>query len=228
MKVIGHRGAAGLELENTAASLKKAVELGVDAIEVDVRETKDHQLVLCHDETLIRIADNPARIRDLTLAELQAIQLPNGESLISLAEALQLIGQTSIIIELKEKDTAPLLLKVLHEFPKVHASVTSFKLSELVYIHDKQPSLQLYLSEMTKPFEVIHLAAIHDISGIGLNYRLLNPVTYWRIHHRHKQLFVWTVNNVFIAGFIHLLYPQAAICTDRPDKLLMLKKRLRV
>ncbi|MGZ6005431.1 MAG: glycerophosphodiester phosphodiesterase, partial [Candidatus Saccharimonadales bacterium] len=54
MKIMGHRGAAGLELENSAAGIEKAIELGVDFIEIDVRKTHDNQLILCHDDNFGR------------------------------------------------------------------------------------------------------------------------------------------------------------------------------
>ena len=49
MKIVGHRGARGLSPENTIASLEKAIEHGVDMVEVDVRVTKDGVAVLHHD-----------------------------------------------------------------------------------------------------------------------------------------------------------------------------------
>ncbi|MEM5810724.1 MAG: glycerophosphodiester phosphodiesterase, partial [Candidatus Aenigmatarchaeota archaeon] len=52
---IGHRGARAYEPENTLRSFKKAIELGANAIEFDVRETKDKKLVVIHDENIRRI-----------------------------------------------------------------------------------------------------------------------------------------------------------------------------
>jgi glycerophosphoryl diester phosphodiesterase len=65
MDVIGHRGAAALAPENTWAGFELAVELGVDAIETDVRATSDGELVLVHDERLDRTTDS----HDLTVHE---------------------------------------------------------------------------------------------------------------------------------------------------------------
>ena len=55
LNVIGHRGAAGLLPENTLAGFKKAMELGVDTIELDVHLTSDNEAVVYHDSRL-----NPA------------------------------------------------------------------------------------------------------------------------------------------------------------------------
>ena len=84
--VIGHRGAAGLAPENTLAAFKRACELGVDAIELDVLASADGQLVVHHDFKLkpeiARSADGawiasgsqPA-VKDLTLAQLKAYDI---------------------------------------------------------------------------------------------------------------------------------------------------------
>jgi glycerophosphoryl diester phosphodiesterase len=80
--VIGHRGAAGLAPENTLAAFKRAVELSVDAIELDVLLTADHHAVVHHDFNLSAdltrnregrwIGNGDHRmIRDLSLAELK-------------------------------------------------------------------------------------------------------------------------------------------------------------
>ena len=55
MLKIGHRGARAYEPENTLRSFKKALEFGVDAVELDVRRTKDDEIVVIHDATLIEL-----------------------------------------------------------------------------------------------------------------------------------------------------------------------------
>ncbi len=59
LNVIGHRGAAGLLPENTMAGFKKAMEIGVDTIELDILLTSDNEAVVYHDSRL-----NPAITRD--------------------------------------------------------------------------------------------------------------------------------------------------------------------
>ena len=60
IKVIGHRGCAGLAPENTLISFQKAIDLGVDGVEFDVHLTKDHHVVVHHDITL-----NPDMTKDI-------------------------------------------------------------------------------------------------------------------------------------------------------------------
>ena len=53
-KIYGHRGCMGMFPENTLLGFRKAIELGVDGLEIDVHMTKDGEIVVIHDETLDR------------------------------------------------------------------------------------------------------------------------------------------------------------------------------
>lgn len=218
MKIISHRGAAGLALENTLPSLELARLLGVEAIEFDVRKTADNQLVLCHDADLSDISSSDAKIRDLTLKQLQKIVLNDEQSIVpSLRAALKMTGDIPVLIELKQTGCAEALIDVLKDFPNTQVSIVSFKLDELAYLRRLKPSLKLYGLEKTKPFDIIQFARELKLDGVGLNFWLLNPLTYW-LAKRHKlDVYVYTVNNKLLGRFIGLLYPDVAVCTDHPE-----------
>jgi glycerophosphoryl diester phosphodiesterase len=221
MKVIGHRGAAGLALENTLPSIELARLLGVDAIEFDVRMTKDHHLVLCHDATLDRVSDSSARIRDLSLRQLKKVKLRDGESRVpSLKEALSAVDGTPVIIELKENGCEQELLKVIAKFPSLDITIASFKLEVLSLLREMRPDLKLYANEHTRPTEIIHIAKRLKLDGVGLNFWLLNPLTYHLAKKETLNIFVYTVNNRFLGKFIGWLYPRIAICSDYPEQFL--------
>ena len=71
--VFGHRGAMGYAPENTMASFRKAVELGVDAIELDVHLTADDRVVVLHDPLLERTTNGRGHVRELTLEQVRAL-----------------------------------------------------------------------------------------------------------------------------------------------------------
>ena len=73
MKVIGHRGAAGLAPENTFAGFDLALELGVDGIETDVQKTKDGKLVLFHDNLLDRTTNGAGVLQETSWQALQQL-----------------------------------------------------------------------------------------------------------------------------------------------------------
>jgi glycerophosphoryl diester phosphodiesterase len=220
MKIIGHRGAAGLELENTLASLRRAKELGVDGIEFDVRLTKDRQLVLCHDKDLARVSGNPARVANLTLKEIKKIKLYNGEKVPTLDEALDFLNGTWAIIEAKVGNCLDELLAVLDRHPKARVTIASFDHAFAMELEKRRPDISVYLAEKTRMTEIIHIVRQARADGIDLNAWLLNPLTYWLARRHQLEIMVFTINHPLVAKFVHTLYPQAAICTDFPDRLL--------
>ena len=73
--LIGHRGAPTQITENTVPSFQKAIDQGAEGIEFDIRLSKDNQLVVFHDADLKRLSNQTEKIKKLTLAELQAVEL---------------------------------------------------------------------------------------------------------------------------------------------------------
>jgi glycerophosphoryl diester phosphodiesterase len=73
--IMAHRGDPTSAPENTLLAMEKAVEIGADVLETDVRLTKDNRLVLFHDETLDRTTNKSGRIQDYTLEQLKEIDL---------------------------------------------------------------------------------------------------------------------------------------------------------
>lgn len=223
MKIIGHRGAAGHELENSLASLHHATTLPVWAIEFDVRKTKDGKLVVFHDPDLKRVADRPEHINDLTLKQLESVPLITGSHIPTLAEALEVIGSKRAVIELKDGDSATELLTVLAKFPKANIIVASFKLSELAALRSDRPDLVLYALERTRPFESIQLARQYHLNGIGMNYWLFNPLTYIMASRAGLAMYVYTIDSPFLAKFVSKLYPGVVVCTNYPERFLRKK-----
>ena len=74
MILTGHRGAAELEPENTLLSMQKAIDLGVDQIELDVHLTRDQHLVVIHDTTVDRTTDGQGAVADFTLEEIKRLR----------------------------------------------------------------------------------------------------------------------------------------------------------
>ncbi|MBC2675015.1 glycerophosphoryl diester phosphodiesterase membrane domain-containing protein [Listeria booriae] len=74
-QIIAHRGLKSAGVENSLESLHGAAKIGVDFVEMDVLETKDHQFVVFHDTNLRRLAGINRNVRDMTLAELEQVTI---------------------------------------------------------------------------------------------------------------------------------------------------------
>ena len=117
-QVIAHKGASGLAPENTMSAFRKALELGVDQIELDVRHTKDEEIIVFHDQRLDRVTRDSlgnqvtGDVHDYTLAELQQFEVGSwfdsqykSEKIPTLQEVLDFIdGRVTVLIEIKHMD----------------------------------------------------------------------------------------------------------------------------
>jgi len=110
--VVAHRGFSGVAPENSMVAFKKAIEVGSDMIELDVRLSKDGEVVVVHDESVERTTNGKGRVIDLTVDELKKLDAGSkfqpsfsGEQIPTLKEVLQLAyGQIKVNIELKIGD----------------------------------------------------------------------------------------------------------------------------
>lgn len=134
--VFAHRGFSGLYPENTLLAFKKALELGVTGIELDVQLTKDGHIVVIHDEKLERTTNGHGLVVQYTLAELRELDAgswfsPHQEGLVipTLEEVLELIENYPIILNIELK-TGIVDYPALEE--KVLAMVKEFDLADRV------------------------------------------------------------------------------------------------
>ncbi len=104
--VIGHRGSSGNFPENTLLSLREAIDGGADAVEFDVRAAADGTPVVIHDPTLDRTTDGTGLVKAMSVEQLRSFDAGRGEKIPTLDEALEQIGATPFILEIKEAAVA--------------------------------------------------------------------------------------------------------------------------
>ncbi|WP_419211334.1 glycerophosphodiester phosphodiesterase family protein [Maribacter sp. X9] len=119
--VAAHRGAHMDNFENSIASSLKAIELGVDIIEADVKTTKDGHLILMHDSSIDRTTTGTGKVEEMTLAEIKSYKLkaPYGriseESVPTFEEFLKVVkGKIMVDVDMKT-DNVEGILKAVHE-----------------------------------------------------------------------------------------------------------------
>jgi len=135
MLCIGHRGAMGHEPENTLLSVSKALELGVDGIEIDVYNVED-RLVVIHDRTLDRTTNGTGYITDYSFTYLRSLDAGKGESIPTLEEVVETVNRQAIVnIELKGSNTAQLVSKLIQQYVQRGWSYQDFVVSS--FDHDQ-------------------------------------------------------------------------------------------
>jgi glycerophosphoryl diester phosphodiesterase len=100
--VIGHAAAAGEAPANTLAGVRACLDAGAEAMEIDVQLCADGVPVLMHDETVNRTTNLKGKVRDLSLAALQAADAGDGEPVPTLDQVLDVVsGRLTVMCELK-------------------------------------------------------------------------------------------------------------------------------
>jgi glycerophosphoryl diester phosphodiesterase len=111
--VIAHRGASGEWPENTMLAFARALELGADALECDVRLSADGEPVIIHDETLDRTTSGQGPVGTHTLKQLRGFDAGKGERIPVLEDVLDRFPETPLVLELKESRAGPVVQRVL-------------------------------------------------------------------------------------------------------------------
>jgi glycerophosphoryl diester phosphodiesterase len=145
---IAHRGASKFAPENTLPAFEKAIDMGMDYIEIDVRATSDGILVLSHDSTVDRMTNGTGRIEEMKLDRVKALDASAGfdpnypaTEIPTLDETLGLCrGRTGIYVDLK-KAPVPHLVDALERFGMVKDAAVYSGLAELIEIKNLRPDL---------------------------------------------------------------------------------------
>ncbi len=116
---IGHRGAMGYAPENTLKSFKKALELNINCVELDVHACKSGELAVIHDDEVDRTTNGKGYIAEKDLNEVKILDAGEGEKIPLLSEVLDLIDKRiKINIELKAEGTAKPVYEMIEDYMK--------------------------------------------------------------------------------------------------------------
>lgn len=195
---IGHRGARGHEPENTLRSIRRALELGANAIEIDVWFV-DGELVVFHDSTLDRTTDGRGQLTRKTFAHLRTLDAGRGERIPTLREVCETVARRALInVELKGPRTAAPVAALLHEMVVLHGwrysdfLVSSFSRRELLAVPDPQIPIALLLA---RPSRLCWWNA-RRVRAVAVNPALRYASRRFidEAHRRGLRVFVYTVN----------------------------------
>ena len=223
--IIGHRGAMGHIAENTIPSIKKAMELGVDGIEIDVFKCKTGELVVFHDEKLDRLTNSSGFIESLELDSIKNILVLDKYRIPTLEEVLQLIdGQVKLNIELKGYETASPTNHLINQYINKGGwtddkfIISSFKWDELEKFRSINKIVSIAILTEFDPIEAIPIAKKLDALAINPNYKSLNEDNINEIHANGFKIFSYTINEFSdIKRMIELGVD--AIITDYPERV---------
>lgn len=220
---VAHRGDPYRFRENTTDSLRSALEQGADAVEIDVRLTRDGVPVLLHDATLKRLWERERPLAALSAAEVRG--LTEG-GVPTLAEALTVTEGSRVMIDLPGSPDVRAVRRVLDVVRECAAQDRVYYCADapaMLAVRAADPSVEIALTwRSVAPPRPALLAAVRPR---WLNYRftLVDRGLVARVHRDGCLLSVWTpdtrrsMRRLLDAGV-------DSITTNRIDSLCALRK----
>jgi len=220
-KIIAHRGASAEARENTLVAFERAIALGADMVEFDVRRTRDRQLIVYHDPEIRR-----RPIRKLTFDEIRCVD----PDVPLLAEVLELCqNRIHLDVELKEMGYEPQVMELLlRYFNPDQFVVTSFHPFTLKRVKRRCPDVTtgFLFSEVTA--DVCRslrwgAKAVSDrirkmkVDFVAPDWQLLDAKILAQALGGDHPIWVWTVNDEVVMQSLLQDFRITGIITDRPD-----------
>ena len=216
---IGHRGARAYEPENTLSSFKRALELGVDAVELDVRKTKDNEIVVIHNSDVNKTTNGNGSVGDFTLEQIKKFVTEKGEHIPTLEEVLDALGKrVKILVELKEPGLEEKVLNLIRRKGLIgKVLIISFNEDVLRKVRDLDDKVTLGLVYVRHKNPIQSALEMKAEYLLPL-YRFTHSANITKAHEKGLKVIVWTINTKEEA----LEYKKKGvdgIATDRPDIL---------
>jgi glycerophosphoryl diester phosphodiesterase len=193
---IGHRGAKFYEPENTLRSFRKALELGANAVELDVRRTRDGELVVIHDAEVDRTTNGKGLVSGLTLEEIRSLDAGKGEKIPTLEEVLDFLdNRVKILIELKEAGVEEKVLKLVHEKGlEKNVIIISFLEDALRRVRELDKDVETGFI-FVKHNDPVKTAVELKANYLLPLYRFTHSDLIRKSHENGLKVIVWTVND---------------------------------
>jgi glycerophosphoryl diester phosphodiesterase len=251
--VIAHRGGRSLGPESTLYTFQRALDIGVDVLEVDVRTTKDGKLIVLHDRTVDRTTDGSGPVSDFTLAKLKTLDAGyrwspdhgqtfpmrgKGLRIPTLAELFEAFPNVRINIEIKETRSAEIasLCRLIRDYQmNDRVMVAAFDVSPLKKFRAQCPrvatSAGFREAFLFYGLQWAYLENIYSPPAQALQVpeyygsrQVVTPRFLEAAHDRNMRVHVWTVNDTTSMQQLIDLGVDG-IMTDYPERLLQLLGR---
>jgi glycerophosphoryl diester phosphodiesterase len=233
--LFGHRGVPDQTPENTLASFQKAVDLGLDGIELDARLCKTGELVVFHDDRLDKITDGAGLIAEMPFAYIRQLDAGShfdrsfhAEKIPTLEEALEVLGNKMIVnIELKSKSirddgleakVIPLVEKMGLESSVIFSSFNPFSVRRTRKINPKLTVALLFAEDQPIHLRQAWGSYVVELSGLHPRYPLVNEKLMERAATNKWFVCTWTVDK---AGEVGRMFEAGVdiVITNHPERI---------
>ena len=217
IQIIAHRGASRECLENTLPAFRRAIDLGADAVELDVHVTADGSVIVHHDP-VIRTSSAPPDlaglpIASLTTAQAASLQLSDGGAVPTLAEVAALLaGRLTLYCELKGAGSARPALDVLRR-SGVSCAVHAFDHRLIADAASYAPDIARGVLEVSRHIDAASTPRAADARDLWQLVDYIDESLVREVHAAGARVIAWTANDPVVVGRL-AAWGVDGLCTD--------------
>ena len=205
MEITAHRGASTIYPENTMSAFIGAKELGADWIELDVQQTKDGKIVVCHDSNLLRITGVNKNIIDMTYDEIKKLDAGSHfqkkysyEKIPLLEEVVEYADDNYIRLNIELKPTGSetnFEENVLEILDKYHFREKCVITSQTYSVLEKIKEIDsTYKTVYVMSIAIGNITDLDKADAFSVEASNINRKLVRKVHNEGKQIYSWTVN----------------------------------
>ncbi len=223
----GHRGASGHAPENTLASFEKAMAMGADGVECDLRESRDGEIVVFHDPTVKRLTGQGWRVQDLTLSELKRLDIGSWfapsfarQTVLTAAELIAKVPPPFLLnLEIKAASPQKVVDLIQKKGIADRVIVSSFDHVLLKKVRSLHLTLSIGLLVDREPWKkIVQEARRLQVVSVNVPSRQVTPDLIEKAHQEGFKVYVYTVNDpAQMTSFIEMGVD--GLFTNYPDRL---------
>ena len=226
--IIAHRGASAYEPENSLRAIETAIKLKADMVEVDIRKSKDGELVVIHDEFVDRVSDGKGFVKNLTLKRLKKLNLALGEKIPTLKEVLSVVkGRVKLVVEVKSEGLERKLVKLLEKEGMVeYVIISSFNHQTIKKIKALNRKIACGIIFKCKPLNPPQQALDVEAEAVFPYHSYVSKDFVEKLHKEGLNVYAWTVDDVN-RGRELIKSEVDGIVTNKPDIFTGVKLNLK-
>ncbi len=196
MFILGHRGAAALEPENTLLSIERAMAIGVGGVEIDIHFTSDKELVVIHDAVVDRTTNGKGPVNSYTLEAIRKLDAGKGQRVPTLQEVVDLTrGKIGLVIELKEEGLEEKIVELIRANDLyATACVISFWHAAPKRIKAIDSRIRTGVLLVGCPVDTC-IAGHASADVLVMNYAFVNKAFVEQAHKDGLQVMIWNIDD---------------------------------
>jgi glycerophosphoryl diester phosphodiesterase len=215
---ISHRGAHQTLPENSIPAFLRAIELGADAIELDVHATSDGVVVVHHDPAVNAPGHPTTQIADLSISEISRFPLAHGVEIPTLQAVLDAIGDKArVYVEIKATDIEPLVVRCIRE-SATDCAVHAFDHRVVKIVKKIFPAIRTGVLESARHIDPVASLVAAGAQDLWQEVSFIDEEVVARAHAVNARVIAWTSNDADQWEILSALGVDG-ICTDRIAEL---------